>query len=222
MHRNGALLLALYGLALFGLALLGWNLLAAEAAADHIDNSFIAPLDPPATVPGPATIQTFTDYETWAQASSGLLQSNRFADVLPGEIITTQYEWAGATYSDGDDIALPYLFSTDGMIMQGHGRVHIAFDRPITGIAIDYPGAIRIIAFRDGEIVFTSPDFGDQGHGHFAGIVSDGWFDSVELLDWFDDLAFVDDVHYAFQSSTQPELTTWGKLRVLFHMSSLP
>lgn len=203
------------------LALFVGSLLAPGAWADHIDNSFVAPGNPPAAVPGSASIQAFTDYEAWAQAAGGLLQANRFADLAPGEIVTGQYAWAGATYLDGDDYTLPYDFSTDGMILQGEGRIRITFDRPITGIGVDYPGAMRIVAYRGGEIVFTSPDFGDRGYGHFAGLVSDQWFDSVELLDWFDDRAFADDIHYAFQSSTGSSRTTWGTLRALFQTSAL-
>ena len=64
-------------------------------------------------------------------------------------------------------------------------------------IAVDYPGGMQFELYREGELIYTSSEFGSVGAGLFAGLVSSEPFDEVLLNDWDPWLqVFIDDLHF--------------------------
>ena len=186
---------------------------AGSAYAGNIDN---AGLQIPDRNEGTRTIVNYTDYTNWSAAVGGSIAENRYAELGDGVLVTTQYQAVGATYTDGDDYTMSYPGgSTDGMILNGNGRVHITFSYPLTAVGVNFPGAVRIYSYMGTQLVFQSDDFGGSGTGFFGGVVSDTQFDRVEIMDWVDDMVFVDDVFYNAEG-TATQTTTWGEIRSLY------
>lgn len=189
---------------------------AGFATADNSDNFGIEPIDRPEGVPGSALISEYTTYTTWLAAIPCQPAENRYAELGAGVTVTNQYAGVGATYTDGDDVTQASGFATDGMWIDGHGRVNIQFSEPICVIGVNFPGALRIVGYSGAAVVFTSSDFAGSGSGFFGGVISDTPFDRVELIDWVDDLVYIDDVFYCCDGSTGTEESSWGSVKNLF------
>ncbi|MFH1277316.1 MAG: hypothetical protein ABIK65_02915 [Candidatus Eisenbacteria bacterium] len=189
---------------------------AGIASADNVDNMGIGQIDRPEGVPGFALITEYTDYATWLAAITCVPAENRYAELGNGVIVTNQYNGVGATYTDGNDVTYAYGSSTDGMILDGVGRINISFSVPVCVIGVNFPGALRIVGYSGMTVVFTSSDFAGSGTGFFGGVISDTPFDRVELIDWVDDFVYIDDVFYCCDGGTGTEESSWGSVKNLF------
>ena len=89
-------------------------------------------------------------------------------------------------------------FPNDGAGLFGGGFTPIAvsFDSPQAWIAVDFPGDVQFELFREGELIYTSSEFGIGGVGNFAGLVSSEFFDAAVILDPTDQSVFIDDLHF--------------------------
>ncbi len=189
---------------------------AGLASADNIDNIGIEALGRPEVISGFALTTEYTDYATWLAAISCDPAENRYADLGAGVTVTAQYAGVGATYTDGNDVTYAYASSTDGMILEGFGRVNISFSVPVCVIGVNFPGALRIVGYSGATVVLTSSDFAGSGTGFFGGVISDTPFDRVELIDWFDEAVYIDDVYYCCGDATGTEESSWGSVKNLF------
>lgn len=199
------------------LLVLGVMTAAGVAQANNVDNVGVVPIDPIPAVEGGATITEYTDYASWLAAVGGSATENRYADLGVGVTVTTQYLGVGALYTDGNDVTMDYTgSSTDNVILNGNGRVNITFSAQQTSIGVNFPGAVRIVAYDGATVVFTSSDFGGSGTFFFGGVVSDTPFNRVEIIDWFDDAVFPDDVFYHDGGPSPTFETTWGRLKLNF------
>jgi len=112
-------------------------------------------------------------------------------------IITTQYVDLGIVFTDGDDTIVPSdAFINDGWGLAGGEGIHMAFTAPMTAIAADYPGALMMELYWEGDLIFTSTEFGGGGTGWFAGLVSSDPFDFVVFRDWIDQAVAIDDLYF--------------------------
>jgi hypothetical protein len=185
------------------------------AFATEIDNVGLKPLYP-ADGRDTAAITEYTDYATWAAAAAVPLLENRYAELGGGVIVTNQYAGMGAVYTDGNDITYPYGDSTDGMLLNGSGRIYVTFDEPVYAVGMNYPGAVTISGFLGAAPVFTSSDFGGSGAFFFAGIVSTDAFDNIEIKDWVDDAVYIDDLFYPEMGVVPTEEGSWSHVKALF------
>ena len=197
------------------LVLSGALILAASSMAASVDNHGVEPV-----LAGPdaddRSITNYTDYATWLSDFGASVAENRYAELGDGVIVTSQYSGVGATYTDGDDVTFRYGDSTDGMLLDGDGRIHISFSTPQTAIGVNFPGALQIIGYDDsGNQVFASDQFAGSGTFHFGGVISTEPFTNVELLDWYDDTVYVDDVFYG-GDPTATQDSDWSFIKVLY------
>jgi hypothetical protein len=189
-------------------------LASVPAVAGHVDNVGVPQSGVAAT--GSREITNFTNYDDWAAAmGSATIYENRYAELGGGVTVTDQYQAVYATYTDGDDVTYSYTESTDGMLLQGNGRINITFDMPMMGIGINFPGAMQVIGYMEGSVVFTSDPFGESGTFFFGGVVSTEPFDAVEILDWVDDTVYIDDVFYG-ADVVATESVTWSAVKALY------
>jgi hypothetical protein len=186
------------------------------AFAGNDDNIGIEPASGSAGLLGPASITEYTEFDPWADAMGRCLVENRYAELGAGVYVTDQYLPVGALYTDGDDLTAAYDSSTDGMLLYGQGRIHVSFSHYLFGIGVNFPGALRIIGYLGEDLVFTSGDFAGYGVFFFGGVISDLPFDRVELMDWVDDLVYVDDIFYNPSEPSGTDLTSWGRIKALF------
>lgn len=153
-----------------------------------------------------AIISEFTDLPTY-NAAVGPHTTIHFNDKIPGgAIITGQYLGEGATFNDGDDlIHFDSNFITDGVGLNGSGRIDISFSSLINHIGVEFPGALRIELYLGGSLLDTSSQFAGQGTGFFGGLISTP-FDRVVLIDWVDNKVFIDNVHIGATIPIPPAL----------------
>jgi hypothetical protein len=143
-----------------------------------------------------ADIIEFTDKAEW-EAAAGQFTTIDFTGFDSGTIITTQYVDLGVVFTDGDDTIVPSdAFINDGWGLAGGEGMHMAFTAPMTAIAADYPGALMMDLYRQGDLIFTSSEFGGGGTGWFAGVVSSEPFDFVVFRDWIDQAVAIDDLYF--------------------------
>jgi hypothetical protein len=144
-----------------------------------------------------AGVLEFTDKEDWF-AAVGSFTTIDFTGYPDGTFITDQYSDLGVIFNDGDDNILyaPGGFLNDDWGLDGNPAIHLSFLTPQAYIAADYPGALQMQLFREGELVYTSSEFGFSGPGHFAGLVCSEPFDEAIIFDWFDEAVFLDDLHF--------------------------
>jgi hypothetical protein len=99
-------------------------------------------------------------------------------------IITEQYSHLGIHFVNGPQIIEP---DWEAFPEDGAGIAHffetpiiLAFDQPMTHIAIDFPGEAIIDLYWDGELIYTpEEEFGGPDVGYFAGLISTEPFDEV-------------------------------------------
>ena len=144
-----------------------------------------------------ADVLEFTDKDEWI-AAVGSFTTIDFTGFPDGTFVTDQYADLGVLFKDGDDNIryAPTGFLNDGWGLDGNLAVHLNFLAPQAYIAADYPGALQLQLFSEGELIYTSSEFGFSGLGHFAGLVSSEPFDEAVITDWTDDAVFLDDLHY--------------------------
>ena len=62
-------------------------------------------------------------------------------------------------------------------------------------IAADFPGRLIYHLYWQGQLFYSSSNFGGFGSGHFAGLISDQPFDKAFIVDPNGGL-FIDDLHF--------------------------
>ena len=148
---------------------------------------------------GPAhgSVIEFTDADDWF-ASVGAVTTIDFTGFPDGTFITDQYSDLGVLFNDGDDNIryAPGGFLNDDWGLDGNWAIHLSFLTPQAYIAADYPGALQIQLFWEGELTYTSSELGGSGLGHFAGLVSSDPFDEAVIIDWVDEAVFIDDLYF--------------------------
>jgi len=144
----------------------------------------------------PADIIEFTDKAQW-EAAAGQFTTIDFTGFDSGTIITSQYIDPGVVFTGGDDLIHPGSgFVNDGWGLAGHESIDMAFTGPVNAIAADFPGGLMIELYWEGDLLYTSSNFGQGGSGWFAGLVSTDPFDFAVFRDWIDESTFIDDLHF--------------------------
>jgi len=142
--------------------------------------------------------------DAWFDAASGgggdsNLTTIGFTGYSDGTLITDQYSDRGITFTDGDDFAAgpsSNAFPQDDWGLDGSGDITVEFSDPQNAVAVDFPGDVRFILYRDDELLGASSKFIAGGAGNFAGIVSNEYFDSVVIEDPAGFFVFIDDLHF--------------------------
>jgi hypothetical protein len=112
--------------------------------------------------------------EEW-EAAVGEFTTIPFTEFPDNTIITDQYSHLGIHFVNGGVIVEPLweAFPEDGAGFKGPpvSPVILAFDEPMTHIAIDFPEQVEFQLFSEGSLVYTSSVFGFSGlAGQFAGL----------------------------------------------------
>ena len=151
------------------------------------------------SAPTSADVQEFTDKDEWIDAV-GAFTTIDFTGFPAGTWITDQYADFGILFTDGDDWihnTCSYVNDCWGLVGGGsNNQITLAFDTPQLWIGVDYPGAMKFELFSEGRLIYTSSDFGVNGTGHFAGLLSTSLFDGAVLSDWVDGFVSIDDLHF--------------------------
>jgi hypothetical protein len=141
-----------------------------------------------------AAFTAYDDRDEW-ESVTGDFTTIGFSEYPHGTWIFEQYAHLGVHFIDGSDIVLfaPETYPRDGYGIDGNYEVHLVFDMLITSIAVDFPGALGIDVYKDGEFVEST---GYWGVGPiFVGFVFDEPFD--EAIIWDDDHQVnIDDLHF--------------------------
>ncbi len=145
--------------------------------------------------PGPS-IQEYTDSAAF-DAAAGLTDVIDFLGFNDGTLITDQYAYLDAEFTDGDDAvandAGTYL--RDGAGSNLNGTATVLFEEPRTAVGIHYPGALTISLLDiNGNVFYTSAQFGSSGTGLFGGITSATPFYGIVIDDPVDGNAYIDDI----------------------------
>lgn len=143
-----------------------------------------------------SVLSEYTDLSTY-NAAVGSHSIIDFDDGFPeGTVITDQYVGQDVIFTDGNDtIDFNPFFLTDGVGLNGNGRIDISFSSPINHIGIEFPGALQIEFYSGATLLDTSSQFGSGGTGFFGGAISTP-FDRVVLIDWDNDTVFIDNLHF--------------------------
>lgn len=145
-------------------------------------------------LPSLAQVTEYTSHAAW-DAAVGSSQCADFTGLANGTLITNQYSGIGMTFTQGNDaVLLSSAFTTDGAGVNCGGDMEIVFSSPQTAIGCDFPGALHFNIYSGNTLVWSSSNFAGAGTGFFAGLVSTATFDRAVISDWFDGLAFVDNV----------------------------
>ncbi|MDY7110198.1 MAG: hypothetical protein SYC29_16325 [Planctomycetota bacterium] len=143
-----------------------------------------------------ADIVEYRDKEEW-EAAGGSWSTADFTGFAMGTPIDEQYARIGVHFVDGYDFVVvgwdTYL--NDGAGLDGNEYVDLVFDAPMSSIAADFPGTLRIDLYYEGEFLYQSSYFGGSGVGWFGGLVSTEPFDRAVLSDYDDNVA-IDDLHF--------------------------
>jgi hypothetical protein len=140
----------------------------------------------------------FTDASKW-QDAVGEFTTIDFTQHPAGTIITDQYEDLGILFTDGNDVILDSsVFLNDGFGLWGPAfdDVTVEFETVQRWIAVDFPGAVVIQLYCDGELLFESRLFGGSGEGFFGGLISSEPFDAAFIFDPTLDGVAIDDLHF--------------------------
>jgi uncharacterized protein (TIGR03382 family) len=143
-----------------------------------------------------ASVIEFTDRDAWFDAV-GSVTTIGFTEYPNGTLVMDQYEEQGVLFTDGlDTIFTDDSFINDGAGLDGNGFIELTFLSPQFYIAVDFPIALRISLFRQGELIYLSDFFGTPSLGDFAGLISSDPFDSALIADPALPTARIDDLHY--------------------------
>jgi hypothetical protein len=145
-----------------------------------------------------ADVEIYEDFSEWGLAA-GDYATLDFTGFEQNEVLFDQYSDLGvlfptpnAYFRPGED-----LFPTDnwGATSTFGPGINLAFDSPQQWIAADFPGDIAFRLYSDGAFVEEIFILGG-GFGNFGGIVADGLFDRVEIIDPIDGFVSVDNVYF--------------------------
>jgi hypothetical protein len=124
-----------------------------------------------------------------------------FTEHPAGTLITNQYADLGLLFTDGNDniVCCGNAFRIDGAGVGGgfpFGPITLAFVTPQSGIAAEFPGAVRFSLFSRGALLYESQPY-SRGLGNlFVGLVSTAPFDAVVIDDPIDNAVFLDDLYF--------------------------
>lgn len=142
-------------------------------------------------------VTEYTARPAW-EAAVGTVSTADFVGYSNGTFITNQYSGIGMTFTQGNDaVYVSGAFVVDGVGVNCNGDMEITFATPQNAIGIDFPGAIHINVYSGANLVHSSSNFAGSGAGFFAGLTSVSSFDRAVISDWFDSLAYVDNVSIA-------------------------
>ena len=125
----------------------------------------------------------FFDRDEWV-AAVGDFSPIDFTGFPDGTFITDQYADLGILFVGGNE----QIFLNQGFVNDGAGLnsnftdIVMEFAIPQFWIAADFPGTIRIDLFNEGELIFSSIEFGGGGVGFFGGLLSSEPFDMAMIL----------------------------------------
>jgi hypothetical protein len=143
----------------------------------------------------PASVTEFTSKTAW-QSAAGVHTTITFLGWPHNTNITTQYSNLGITFTDGLDLVyFSSGFLNDGVGLNGaFDTIAVAFNQPMNSIAIDFPGALRIRLYANGNPTYESTYFAPGGLGNFGGLVSTEPFDAALIFG--STSVFIDDLHF--------------------------
>jgi hypothetical protein len=144
-----------------------------------------------------AEVTEFTEKAEW-EAAAGEFTTIDFTGFPNGTFLTNQFEDLGVLFTDGADVIRfnPEAFPNDDWGLDGNEVIQLEFSQPMTSIAMNFPGELRIRLLFNGEELYESSDFGGVGSGFFGGLVSSDPFDTAMIWDRFDENVNVDDLHF--------------------------
>ncbi len=155
-----------------------------------------------------AVITNYSSYNDYL-AEVGSHEIITFTEVPVGTVLSNQYASQGVNFAQGDDVVITSSsFDIDYVGVNAYGRIELLFNTPQSHIGVDFPGAICIEIYDGSSLIGDSGNFGGSGHGFFGGIVSTELFNRAVLLDWNDDMAYIDNLHY----ESVPEPATMSML----------
>ena len=143
-------------------------------------------------------VTEYTIKANWQAAVNNNYSTVDFTGFPEGTFITTQYSSLGVTFTDGNDsIGLTGSFIDDGAGLEGNNIIQVSFSAPISWIAADYPGELKIKLYNQGSLIYTSSNFGFGGVGFFAGLVlTNASFDAAVILKASGDDTSIDNLFF--------------------------
>jgi len=144
-----------------------------------------------------ADIVEYRDKEEW-ETAAGSWSTADFTGFPMGTPIDEQYARLGVHFVDGYDfVVLGEGFLNDGAGLDGNEIVELAFDAPMYSIAADFPGFIGFDLYFNGQLFYTSTEFGVGGYGNFGGLVSSEAFDEAVIWQYGSHPnVYLDDLHF--------------------------
>ena len=144
-----------------------------------------------------AAVVEYTNKAAWQNGASGY-STITFTELPANTWITNQYAHLGISFTDGSDqvVYMPGAFLNDDFGLNGaFDSSTLQFSQPVHSIAVDFPGRTTFKLYYQGQLTYTSTDFGGGGAGWFAGLISDRPFDKVVMYDPTGDFV-VDDLYF--------------------------
>jgi hypothetical protein len=137
-----------------------------------------------ATARSHAGFAEFTDQDEWFDAV-GDVTTIDFTGFPVGTLITDQYADLGVLFTGGSETIRfnKDSFPPDQFGLQAVPLIRLEFTTPQAWIAVSFPGVVRFELSLEGQLLYTSSNFGGGGTGHFAGLVGDQLFDTVVIRD---------------------------------------
>jgi len=146
-----------------------------------------------------ADVQEFFDFEQWENAA-GDFTFIGFTEYPQGTILTDQYADLGVTFPEANAVVVESDFSFE----DGHGifrdtpsgfdNIWMEFEKPMTGIAVDFPGGIQIELFSEGQSIALSSNVDPDSN--FFGLLSNETFDKARIFDPGGE-TFIDNLYFA-------------------------
>ncbi len=143
-----------------------------------------------------AEVVIYGDQYQWG-SDVGEFTTIDFTHFDEGTIITEQYADLGIHFTSGYDFIRNNwnIFPNDGWGLTNNtyaAAITTEYDFDLTGIAVEYPGAMQIELYHDNELLYTSLVYG----AGFLGLISDIGFDKAVILDPTGGSVSVDDLHF--------------------------
>lgn len=148
-----------------------------------------------------AVVVNYTNAVDW-QTAVDTYSSISFTSFGAGTALTNQYAGVGVLFDGNTTItaqAPPIFVDGKGIDVNNgsSGAINITFTHDMTAFATDFPGAAHYDLFEGNTLVGSSDNYGGSGTGFFGGVVSSVAFNKVAVTDWFDNVVFVDNIHYS-------------------------
>ena len=140
----------------------------------------------------------YFDRAKW-EAAVGDFTTLGFTGFPEGTFITDQYADLGILFvGGGENINLQDdIFPNDGAgLNSDFVDIVMEFATPQFWIGADFPGIIRIDLYNEGELFYSSIDFGGPPIGAFGGLLSSDPFDMAVILNPVDLAVFIDDLFF--------------------------